>query len=56
MPPERRLSRATRALRRAVCLRCPRCGGAPLFRTRFSMARECALCGSDFERALNPEP
>lgn len=51
MPPEPRLSRVAQALRRAVRLLCPRCGGAPLFRTRFSMASECARCGLRFERA-----
>lgn len=51
MPLERRVSRVARALRRAARLACPRCGGAPLFRTRFAMARECTRCGLRFERA-----
>jgi uncharacterized protein (DUF983 family) len=48
--------RAARALRRALALRCPRCGGTPLFPGRgisrwFTMAPGCALCGLRFERA-----
>jgi uncharacterized protein (DUF983 family) len=38
-------------VRRALALRCPRCGGAPLFRGWFRMERSCALCGLYFERA-----
>ena len=44
-------SRFTLALRRAIALRCPRCGGTPLFRGWFTMAPACALCGLRFERA-----
>src|SRR5712692_7258118 len=44
-------SRFTLALRRAIALRCPRCGGTPLFRGWFAMAPACALCGLRFERA-----
>ena len=51
MPFDRHLNRATVIARRAVRLRCPRCGETPLFRGWFSMARECALCGLVFERA-----
>ncbi|PYM96746.1 MAG: DUF983 domain-containing protein [Candidatus Rokuibacteriota bacterium] len=45
------VDRLVPALRRAVRLRCPRCGGAPLFRAWTSMAEACALCGLRFERA-----
>ena len=38
-------------LRRAVTLRCPRCGGTPLFTGWFTMARACGLCGLVYERA-----
>ena len=38
-------------LRRALTLRCPRCGGTPLFRGWFEMAESCALCGLRYERA-----
>ena len=45
-----------RTIRRALALRCPRCGGTPLFPGRglsrwFTMAERCALCGLRFERA-----
>jgi uncharacterized protein (DUF983 family) len=48
---DRRLGLVTRAVRRAVALRCPRCGATALFRGWFRMERECALCGLRFERA-----
>lgn len=51
MESERLAGRVARAFVRAVRLRCPRCGGAALFRTWFSMAEACALCGLRFERA-----
>ena len=38
-------------LRRALTLRCPRCGGTALFRGWFEMAESCALCGLRYERA-----
>jgi uncharacterized protein (DUF983 family) len=52
----RRGGQAARALRRALALRCPRCGATPLFARRgisgwFAMAPGCALCGLRFERA-----
>jgi uncharacterized protein (DUF983 family) len=37
-------------LSQGVRLRCPRCGGAPLFRGRFAMHERCASCGLVFER------
>jgi uncharacterized protein (DUF983 family) len=45
--------RAARLGRRALRLRCPRCGGGPLFPRGawFTMARQCAVCGLRFERA-----
>ena len=51
MDSGRLVDRLVPALRRAVRLRCPRCGGAPLFRAWTSMAEACALCGLRFERA-----
>ncbi|MBM3217553.1 MAG: DUF983 domain-containing protein [Candidatus Rokubacteria bacterium] len=38
-------------LRRALTLRCPRCGGSRLFTGWVAMARACALCGLRYERA-----
>jgi uncharacterized protein (DUF983 family) len=43
--------RALLILRRAIGLRCPRCGGTPLFTGWFAMAPACALCGLVYERA-----
>ena len=51
MDSGRLVDRLVPALRRAARLRCPRCAGAPLFRTWTSMADACALCGLRFERA-----
>ena len=51
MPFERHDRRAATIARRAMALRCPRCGRTPLFRGWFTMARQCALCGMVFERA-----
>jgi uncharacterized protein (DUF983 family) len=58
MPWDRLAGRAARVARRAVALRCPRCGGTRLFPGGpswpdrwFRMARECALCGLRYERA-----
>jgi uncharacterized protein (DUF983 family) len=45
------LARVLRAGRRALGLRCPRCGRAPLFRGRFTMNVVCAVCDLKFERA-----
>ena len=47
---------AARTVRRALALRCPRCGGTRLFPGRglarwFAMAPGCPLCGLRFERA-----
>ena len=51
MESQRLADRLTRALGRAIRLRCPRCGATPLFRGWFRMAESCALCGLRFERA-----
>ena len=51
MESQRLSGRVTRALGRAIRLRCPRCGTTPLFRGWFRMAESCALCGLRFERA-----
>ena len=48
---ERKLDDVVRIARRAVTLRCPRCGRTPLFRTAFAMHEVCAVCGLRFERA-----
>ena len=45
------LARVIRAERRALRLRCPRCGRAPLFRGWFTMNVVCAVCDLTFERA-----
>jgi uncharacterized protein (DUF983 family) len=45
------LARVVRAERRALALRCPRCGRAPLFRGWFTMNVVCAVCDLRFERA-----
>jgi len=37
-------------LLRALRLRCPRCGRAPIFRGWFSMHNECQSCGRRFNR------
>ncbi|OLC13649.1 MAG: hypothetical protein AUH29_12575 [Candidatus Rokubacteria bacterium 13_1_40CM_69_27] len=51
MPVEDQLARAARVARRALRLRCPRCGETPLFRGWFAMAPECRFCGLRYERA-----
>ncbi|HXG04870.1 MAG TPA: DUF983 domain-containing protein [Candidatus Binatia bacterium] len=51
MPFEAPRGRAVRIARRALRLRCPRCGRSPLFQGWFRMARECGVCGLRFERA-----
>jgi uncharacterized protein (DUF983 family) len=43
--------RAARIARRALALRCPRCGGTDLFTGWFALRPQCALCGLTFERA-----
>ena len=51
MPAGEALHRVAQGLRRAARLRCPRCGGAPLFRGWFAMNDVCAVCDLRFERA-----
>ncbi|MBI4247486.1 MAG: DUF983 domain-containing protein [Candidatus Rokubacteria bacterium] len=51
MPFERQPGRAAGIARRALALRCPRCGETGLFETWFRMERECRVCGLRFERA-----
>ena len=43
-------ARVSLALRRAIGLRCPRCGGAPLFTGLVRMPSRCPACGLLFER------
>jgi uncharacterized protein (DUF983 family) len=43
-------ARASVVLRRALGLRCPRCGEAPLFTNLVRMAPRCPVCGLAFER------
>src|SRR5262245_30685708 len=45
------LARLALAVPRALALRCPRCGRAPLFRGWFAMNTVCAVCDLRFERA-----
>lgn len=51
MTVEGALARLGRAVARALRLRCPRCGRAPLFRGWFTMNTVCAVCDLRFERA-----
>jgi uncharacterized protein (DUF983 family) len=51
MPGDGVLTRLGRAGLRAVRLRCPRCGRAPLFRGWFAMNPVCSVCDLRFERA-----
>jgi uncharacterized protein (DUF983 family) len=51
VPLEPAAGRAARIARRALALRCPRCGGTKLFSGWFTMREACALCGLRFERA-----
>ena len=43
-------ARMVQALRRAMGLRCPRCGRSPLFTGLVRMVPRCPVCGLDFER------
>ncbi len=43
--------RAATVARRALALRCPRCGGTALFRGWFRMEPGCRRCGLRYERA-----
>lgn len=44
------VARAWLALRRALRLRCPRCGAAPLFEGLVRMRSACGACGLVFKR------
>jgi uncharacterized protein (DUF983 family) len=43
-------SRVTRLLWRAALLRCPNCGGRPLFQSWLRMRVRCPVCGLPLER------
>ena len=43
-------ARMRRLLRRALRLRCPRCGRSPLYARYFRMHERCAACGLRYER------
>ena len=51
MPFERHTGRVGRAVRRALALRCPRCGEGALFASWFTMRQVCDVCDFRFERA-----
>ena len=38
------------AMRRALALRCPRCGRGEVFSGRFTMRETCSACGLKYER------
>ncbi|MFQ5656360.1 MAG: DUF983 domain-containing protein [Candidatus Methylomirabilales bacterium] len=44
------LQRIGQIMGRGLRLRCPRCGAAPLFSSRFSMYSHCLSCDLQFER------
>ncbi len=44
------LTRAAVLLGRALLLRCPNCGGGPLFDSWLRMRRQCPRCGLPMER------
>jgi uncharacterized protein (DUF983 family) len=46
LDPRRRVRLFTRAIR----LRCPNCGGGPLFRSWFRLRSHCPACGLPLER------
>ena len=41
---------AARVVARGLRLRCPACGGTPLYASCFRMAEHCAACGLRYER------
>jgi uncharacterized protein (DUF983 family) len=45
-----RTARGPRLFWRALRLRCPNCGGGPIFRSWFRMRRHCPACGLPLER------
>ncbi|MFI5210760.1 MAG: DUF983 domain-containing protein [Gemmatimonadales bacterium] len=48
--PSSALTRAVRLALRACRLRCPACGGGPIFDNWLTMRRECPSCGLRLER------
>src|SRR5207245_11368821 len=38
-------------IRRALALRCPRCGRGPIFDSRFRMNPNCSVCGAVFRKS-----
>ena len=44
------VQRVTRLLWRAIRLRCPNCGGGPIFRSWLRMRAQCPVCGLQLER------
>jgi uncharacterized protein (DUF983 family) len=42
--------RPLRLFSRALVLRCPNCGGRPIFRSWFQLVTHCPRCGLKFER------
>ena len=44
------VARVRRILRRALGMRCPRCGRSPLWARYFRMHERCAACGLRYER------
>jgi uncharacterized protein (DUF983 family) len=44
------IRRATRLFGRALRLRCPNCGGGPIFQSWFRMRTYCPVCGLPLER------
>lgn len=53
MARERRIGpklRAVSLFSRAFLLRCPNCGGGPIFQSWFKLATNCPRCGLKFER------
>lgn len=50
-PPDRTFTRAVRLLGRALRLRCPHCGGAPVLASWGTVHPRCAACRFRFERS-----
>jgi len=44
------VQRVRRLLWRAIRLRCPNCGGGPIFRSWLKMRAQCPVCGIELER------
>lgn len=50
LPADRSPARIARLFLRAARLRCPNCGGGPVFRSWFRMRVHCPACGLPLER------